>query len=274
MSVPYPSMSLEELALFNELLSARYGLHFADHKREILASRLAPRLRANHVQRFLDYYLLLQYDLEREQDHLVRAVTNNESYFFREVAQLEALQNVTLPAASGRRGLRILSAGCSAGEEPYTLRIFDLDRRLGGAFDPARIDALDIDTERLAMAAAARYRPGSLRALTDPQIDRYFEPDDEAWKLRASFRFDTHFHHGNLVDRSSLPDEPYDVVFCRNVLIYFEEGALKRVIENFGRLVRPGGLLFLGHAESIIGLTKTFVAERLSSCIAYRRSET
>ncbi len=267
-------MTLEELALLNELLTQRYGLHYAEHKREILASRLAPRLRANHLNRFLDYYLLLSYNLAREQEHLVRSITNNETYFFREVSQLEALQGVDLLERS-RRPLRILSAGCSSGEEPYTLRIFDRSQRFGGGFEPARIEALDIDTERLDQAKAAWYRSSSLRSLDQEQIERYFLTKDGGFALRAPYRDDVRFRPGNLVDRPSLTqsDQPYDVIFCRNVLIYFEEGALRRAIDNFATLIRPGGLLFLGHAESIIGLTKQFQAERLGACIAYRRSE-
>lgn len=267
-------MSLEELALLNELLTQRYGLHFAEHKRDILASRLAPRLRANHLNRFLDYYLLLTCDLAREQEHLIRSITNNETYFFRETSQLEALQDTDLSLPS-RRSLRILSAGCSSGEEPYTLRIFDRGRRFGGGFEPARIDALDIDSERLDQARDAVYRATSLRSLDPEQIDRYFVPDGDHFTLRVPYRHDVSFRHGNLVDHASMMPpghEPYDVIFCRNVLIYFEEGALRRAIQNFARMTRPGGLLFLGHAESIIGLTNDFSAERVGACIAYRRS--
>ncbi len=177
-------MSLEELALLNELLTQRYGLHFAEHKRGILASRLAPRLRANHLKRFLDYYLLLTCELAREQEHLIRSITNNETYFFRETSQLDALRETDLSPAS-RQPLRILSAGCSSGEEPYTLRIFDRERRFGGGFEPAQIDALDIDTERLDQAGEAVYRHSSLRSLEPDQIDRYFVSEGNNFTLRV-----------------------------------------------------------------------------------------
>lgn len=272
-----PSLSLEELALFNELFSNRFGLYFPDHKREILESRLLPRLRANHLQRFMDYYLLLQYDLDRELDPLVRAITNNESYFFRETAQFEALQGEELAKlrAGGVPGrLRMLSAGCSSGEEPYTLNTF-LRRALFGLVADAAlaIEGIDIDTERLAMAQEAVYRLASLRTLADEQISRYFQRRaDESFELKPPFRQGVTFREGNILKLDSFrPPAPYDVVFCRNVLIYFSEPALKAAIENFAQIVRPGGLLFLGHSESIIGLTKAFQAERLGQCIAYRK---
>ncbi len=271
------SLSLEELALFNELFSQRFGLFFPDHKREILESRLLPRLRANHLQRFMDYYLLLQYDLKRELDPLVRAITNNESYFFRETAQFEALQGEELHAlrSGGVPGrLRLLSAGCSSGEEPYTLNIYLRRALFGQAADEAlAVDAIDIDTERLDMARDALYRLSSLRTLNEEQIGRYFvRHDDEVFELRPPFRQGVGFTEGNILDLDTFrPAAPYDVVFCRNVLIYFSEPALKTAIGNFAEIVRRGGLLFLGHSESIIGLTKAFQAERLGQSIAYRK---
>jgi len=273
------SLTTEELALFNELFASRFGLHFPEHKLEILESRLLPRLRANHVQRFMDYYLLLQYDLARELDPLTRAITNNESYFFRETAQFEALDGKRLDelCQGGRPGrLRFLSAGCSSGEEAYTLNIIARAFPATLGQDTLRIDGIDLDSERIEMARRALYRPTSLRALTPAQTDRYFaRRHAEGFELRTTFRRGVDFHAGNILDRSSFPrPEPYDAIFCRNVLIYFSEPALKSAIESFARAVRPGGLLFLGHSESIIGLTQAFQAERLGQSIAYRRKDT
>ncbi len=268
----------EELALFNEFLSSKFGLIFPEHKREILASRLEPRLRCHHVHRYIDYYLLLQYDLERELDPLTRAVTNNESYFFRELTQLEALrgERVAELMTGGVRGeLRVLSAGCSSGEEPYSINILVRGAALGLLADNLRIDAIDLDSERLSMARQAIYRQHSLRALSEQQIGRYFiRREPEVFELRKTYRRGVRFAHGNIVDpRTWRGKTPYDVVFCRNVLIYFSETALKAAIDTFTRLIRPGGLLFLGHSESIIGLTQAFQVERLDQCIAYRRAD-
>ena len=271
-----PSLSLEELALFNELLSNRFGLHFPEHKREILESRLVSRLRANHLQRFLDYYLLLQYDFDRELDALTSAITNNESYFFRETTQFEALRGQVLASlrrtAEGR--IRFLSAGCSSGEEPYTLNIFLLERIPEATRTMHRIDAIDLDRERLSMAEQGVYRHSALRALDEEKRQRYFiQHGPESYELREQYRRGVNFRLGNILELDSAVSGPYDVVFCRNVLIYFAEPALKAAIENFAHIVRPGGLLFLGHSESIIGLTQSFQAERLGTCIAYRRKD-
>ncbi|MEM1177695.1 MAG: protein-glutamate O-methyltransferase CheR [Acidobacteriota bacterium] len=273
---PTPSLSLEELALFNELLSSHFGLHFPEHKREILESRLLPRLRANHLQRFLDYYLLLQYDYDREINALTSAITNNESYFFRETSQFECLSGQVL--AELRRGnegrIRFLSAGCSSGEEPYTLNIFLLERLPEASTVMHRIDAIDLDHDRLDLAQQGLYRHSALRTLDDAQKKRYFiEHGPESYELKEHYRRGVNFRPGNILKLGTAVSGPYDVVFCRNVLIYFSEPSLKQAIENFAKIVRPGGLLFLGHSESIIGLTHSFQAERLGTCIAYRRKD-
>lgn len=269
-------MSIEELALFNELISNHFGIHFPEHKREILETRLIPRLQANQVRRFIDYYLLLQYDLEREREALTQAITNNESYFFRETPQFDALDATLLDslAAGGSRGqLRVLSAGCSSGEEPYSLNIV-LRQPVRGVRGDLTIDAYDLDRSHLAKARRAVYRPNSLRALSNQEARRYFiSRDDGEFELRSRFRDGVTFHHGNLLDPTTLEGRSFDIVFCRNVLIYFTERAMLAAIENFTHKVRPGGLLFLGHSESIIGMHAKFQAERVGQCIAYRRVE-
>lgn len=270
-------MSSEELALLNEFFTSRFGLYFPEHKREILESRLQPRLRANRVHRFIDYYLLLQYDADQEIAHLTQAITNNESYFFREIGQFEALDHTRIEELqnSGQsKGLRLLSAGCSSGEEPYTLNIF-LRGLPNLRHDLLRIDAIDLDSERLTMARRGIYRSGSLRTLSPSQIRKYFiEHDPESFELRPAHREGVVFNSGNIVDISTYPAHThYDAIFCRNVLIYFSENSIQATIDNFARVMRPGGLLFLGHSESIIGLTTAFQAERLGQCIAYRRKD-
>lgn len=270
------TLSLEDLALFNELLTQRFGLHFPEHKREILESRLMPRLRANHLTRFSDYYLLLQYDLQREVDALTQAITNNESYFFREINQFEVLEGELLKGLleGGRADrLRVLSAGCSSGEEPYSLNIF-LRRKPGLSGAKLDIHAIDIDVHRLEQARRAIYRPSSLRSLQQDQIDRFFvEHSSTKFELRARHREGVSVKRGNILRADTLGAAgSYDIVFCRNVLIYFSDPALKVAIDHFARVVRAGGLLFLGHSESIIGLTPLFQAERLGTTIAYRRA--
>jgi len=271
------AMTAEEHLLLNEVIERQFGLSFAPAKKEFLESRLKPRLASLHLRRFIDYYLLLQYDLNGELEHLARLITNNETYFFREIYQFEGLfadgLDVLRKAGWSNGELRVLSAGCSSGEEPYTLNLY---ARNAAARVPAlktTIDAFDIDADRLRMAREAVYGVGSLRSTTDDQKAQYFsEFTTDRWQLRRTYREGVSFGPGNILDIASFQKpKPYDVVFCRNVLIYFSEAAFQHAIANFARVLRPGGLLFLGHSESLIGKSDRFETVRLERCIAYRK---
>lgn len=269
------SMSQEEYLLLNELITQQFGITFPEHKREMLEARLRGRLRALHLPRFLDYYLQLQRDTNGERKKLAELVTNNETYFFREAQQFEALFDEVSRLASRGRVLRLLCAGCSSGEEPYSLAILGRQNavRLGGR--AVEVDAFDVDTGRIEMARRAEYGRSSLRSLAPEQVEHYFTPlEREHWSLRSPFREGVRFSWANILDPSTFPQTlPYDAIFCRNVLIYFSEAALRCAVNHFAAALRPGGLLFLGVAESIIGLSPYFETVRLSGAIAYRRVE-
>ncbi|MEM9293081.1 MAG: CheR family methyltransferase [Acidobacteriota bacterium] len=270
-------LTREEQALFNEVLSKEFGLYFPESKRQILESRLEPRVRELRLRRFFDYYLKVQVDLAQEAPYLVRLVTNNETYFFREKAQFEALFGPALQdwvAGAVTPGVvRILSAGCSSGEEPYTLNIYAKQARFRLGTTEIQVEAFDIDTERLHMARSGIYRERSLRAMSDELVERYFRTHDNGlWELKPAFRRGVNFREGNIITSDAYRTSVgYDAIFCRNVLIYFSEVALHQAIENFASALRPGGLLFLGHSESIIGLSRHLETVRLDNCIAYRK---
>jgi chemotaxis protein methyltransferase CheR len=268
-------MTPEEHLLLNEVIERQFGLSFAPAKKEFLESRLRPRLQSLHLRRFIDYYLLLQVDLDSELEHLARLVTNNETYFFREVYQFEGLfgEGVGELRRAGWSGgeLRMLCAGCSSGEEPYTLNIYARQAAVLAA--RSTIDAFDIDVDRLKMAREAVYGVGSLRSTTEGQRTQYFNGfAADRWQLRRPNREGVSFAYGNILDLDSFRrQEPYDVIFCRNVLIYFSEAAFQHAVANFAKALRLGGLLFLGHSESLIGRSDRFETVRLERCIAYRK---
>jgi chemotaxis protein methyltransferase CheR len=270
------SMSQEEYLLLNELITQQFGITFPEHKREMLEARLRSRLHALHLPRFLDYYLQLQRDPNGERKKLAELVTNNETYFFREAQQFEAFFDEAARLAGRGRTLRVLCAGCSSGEEPYTLAIHGRQNAacLGGK--TVEIDAFDVDAGRIEMARRAEYGRTSLRSLTNQQVEHYFTPvERERWSLRSPFREGVRFAWGNILDPATFPlAAAYDAIFCRNVLIYFSEAALRSAVRHFASALRPGGLLFLGVAESIIGLSDQFETVRLRRAIAYRRGET
>ncbi len=267
----------EEFYSLNEFIEAHFGLTFAEHKRGILAGKLRPRIRALHLTSFKDYYLRLQANLDDEVALLAVLVTNNETYLCRERNHFDALlsegipmlrQNLVVPGS-----LRVLCAGCSSGEEPHTMNFYlrRADVRLGG-LEP-HVDAFDIDSTRVEMARGGSYRTRSVREMTEEQIRRYLtQTEPDRYEVKSLYRKGVTFSSGNIVDVSSFRHPlAYDVLFCRNVLIYFSDRALRAAIDNFGTVLRPGGLLFLGHSESIIGLSSRFETVHLGRSIVYRK---
>jgi chemotaxis protein methyltransferase CheR len=277
-----PRLSTDEHELLNEFFSVRFGIHYPLQKREILELRLMPRLQALGLSSFIDYFFYLTSgrngDEEAELEHLISVITNNESYFFRETHQFEACIGHGIGELKQqmptRTDLKIMCAGCSTGEEPYTLNIFLFENRhkLGG-LKPV-IDAIDIDKEAIRIALRAEHGRNSLRVLDEGQVTRYFRPIGEGrHELRAPWRRGIRFATGNLLGDGKVGfPQAYDVIFCRNVLIYFTESKLDAAIQNFATWLRPGGLLFLGHSESIIGRSEHFEVVRFGNSIAYRRA--
>ncbi|MBI4952156.1 MAG: protein-glutamate O-methyltransferase CheR [Myxococcales bacterium] len=272
-----PSIKPYELTLLDAFIARHLGLHFAEHRRDVLVSRLGKRVESLRLSSFMDYYLLLELEPNGELSELARILTNNETYFFRETQQFDALFGPGLDAlragATALPKLRLLSAGCSSGEEPYSLGIFARENlhRMWGT--EVQIDAFDIDEERLEVAARGTYAKAALRNLTPEQCGAYFENlGAERYRLKPGYRQGVRFAPGNIVALASYArGAPYDAVFCRNVLIYFSEASLRLATSNFARVLRPGGLLFLGHSESIIGLSDDFEPMRLDDHIVYRR---
>lgn len=277
--IPSP-LTEEEHLLLNEVISSSFGISFPEHKRPVLEARLRPRLIALRMHRFMDYYLHLQCDHDSERLRLAELVTNNETFFFRETHHFDALfESIADGKGSGPVAgeLKVLCAGCSSGEEPYSLGILARQNQVRLAGVRFAIDAFDIDRNRIEMARLAEYGKSSLRSLEPDQIERLFTPAppnglQERWTLRPGYRSPVRFSWGNILDLSSFRGAaPYDAVFCRNVLIYFSEVALYNAVQHFAQVLRPGGLLFLGSSESIIGLTDRFETLRLHQSIAYRR---
>ena len=272
------ALSDEEFLLLNEVIEQNFGICFVEQTRRILEARLTPRLRQLQLATFMDYYLLLQTNGHGEIRQLARLATNNETYFFREPYQFEALFNggieLLKPGLAVPGTIRVLCAGCSSGEEPYTIKIFSTEHQRVLTSLTLRVDAFDIDDDRLDIAKRADCRPRSLRDMSQDQIDRYLdETGEDRFTVKPEYRVGVNFSYGNIVEVSTFRNPlPYDVVFCRNVLIYFSDATLRRAIDNFAQVLRPGGLLFLGHSETIIGLTARFETVRVNNVIAYRRT--
>nr|WP_246495202.1 CheR family methyltransferase [Ameyamaea chiangmaiensis] len=229
------------------------------------------------------YGRLLDHDAQgAEWRALESLITIRETFFFRDAAQFEALEHVILPRLlrerAAARTLRIWSAGCSNGAEPYSLAI--LVRRLldsGLVADAARwtVDILGTDLSQFALSEARGhvFRPWSLRGLTREQISRWFErvPGEQLWRLRDRFADMVRFEHGNLLDViHPCPKGPtFDLILCRNVLIYFTPARVADIVEGLASRLAPSGWLMLGHAEAGVAADRLAV-ERFAGAQAYR----
>lgn len=257
-------------------------MHFDDSSQFVFERRLRDRLRQVGVADFSAYYQYLCFHPQRaeELDEAIDALVTNETYFFREEYQLRAFRNELLPRLheqarrANRRRLVIWSAGCSTGEEVYTLAILVLESGLFEGWD-LRVFGNDISKRVLHVARRGIYAPHSFRAMP-PAYEAYFEPDSSVVpngrRVSARVRSLCQFGHFNLLERSRASIiGRVDAIFCRNVLIYFDAESRKRVIDSFYERLLPGGYLMLGHSESLLNLSTAFELAHLSSDMVYRR---
>lgn len=250
-----------EFAALRDMIRDRFGIAYDDQKRFLLLSRLSTRLAKRGFETYGAYVAFLRADPRREDEwnDLSAVLTNNETYFFRERAQVKALCGPILDEflARGPR-LRLWSAACSSGEEPYSLAISLLET---GKIAPENVTirATDISPRVLDLADKAFYRTLSFRATEPEMIRKWFAPQGEGFVVNEGVRRLVRFGRLNLLDAKAVAAEgPFDAIFCRNVLIYFDKPTQKRVVEAFAAALRPGGYLFLGHAESLFHLTDRY----------------
>ncbi len=265
--------------LLTDLLEDRFGLNFAGARQELLEGRLRPRLEALHLDGLRAYYHFLRAHPSREEEftELSRRITNNETYFFRETAHFEAIIARIIPALGVElraRPLRILSAACSSGEEPYSLAIRLVDAGLELSGIRWEIDACDLSPARLETARSAVYDGMSFRATDDATRERCFRRHEGKWQLKDRYRRGVRFFHANLAaPLSGLGWGGYDVILCRNMLIYFSDAAFDRLISRFAQQLVPGGYLFLGHAESLFERSVEFESVQFAETMGYRKRE-
>ena len=263
--------------LLRDAIYRRSGLWFSDSSKYLLQKRLSPRARDLNFDSFQKYYYFLQYDprAEGEFDEIYDVVTTKETYFFRESSQMTAFVEEIVPDLLSRKGvrkIRVWSAGCSTGEEAYSIAILLQEAHL---FDRVSFEifASDISQQVLVRARKGQYREASFR-VTDPNIrDKYFTREaDGSWRIHDDIRNRVSFGRLNLYDepRVSLLGA-IDVVFCRNVIIYFDDASKRTVIGSFFNRIVDGGYLLLGHSESLISLSTQFKLRHLKNDMVYQK---
>jgi chemotaxis protein methyltransferase CheR len=274
---PAPAITASEFHRFRELVHAQTGISLNDSKRQMVNSRLGRRLRFWGYRTFSEYWEHL-HRRDRGGDELVRlinAITTNKTDFFREAAHFACLRSTVLPeliARSGPRRLRIWSAGCSSGQEAYSIAV----TLLAGLPRPTgwdlRILASDIDTDVLAAGKAGVYPVESTASVPAPLHPQLFEASGsgETVRVRDAVRRLVAFRRINLHAAPWPIRTLFDCIFCRNVVIYFDKDLQTRLVGRLVDYLQPGGYLFLGHSESLLGLR---VGLRHVANTVYRKPE-
>jgi chemotaxis protein methyltransferase CheR len=285
-----------EMRLLQTLVYQECGMYFDARRTHFLQDRLQRRLRECRIDSFYNYYrLLISAEGKQELAQLLENLTVNETSFFRNKAQLDLFHKSILDEvirrkqSAGDHYLRIWSAGCSTGQEPYTIAMLVADAlayhqlRTQHSLDtswpkplippPWRVEipASDINYTVLRAGQEAIYNEHQMASVDYSYRLRYFDKVGERYAIKKSIKEIVHFDFHNL--KTEFVPQRNDVIFCRNVMMYFDEAEQKRLIEKFYRCLRPGGYLLVGHAESLLGLTNKFTMVYRDSGTAYRSTE-
>lgn len=275
------SMTPDQFKRMAKIIYDRSGIHFPDNKKYVIESRLSHRLGELELEDFDQYIAYLTmgpYQMDEFQEMFNR-ITINETSFFRNEAQLDVFEKVILPQLledrSSTKRLRIWSAACSSGEEPFTLAML-IHRSLGVRLADWRIEILgsDISEKALGIAQSGVYSNYAVRTTPKLMLDRYFKEDGRNFILSDDIRSMVSFERHNLKDTMAAKRHgTWDIIFCRNVLIYFDDAMKKGVISMFDNQLAKDGTLFIGHSERISNLTERFTQLDIPQGFCYQKCE-
>ncbi len=277
-----PSLMTDEtFRLLRDFIYEHSGIYFSDAKKTQLENRLTLRLKATNLGDFDKYYYLLKYDpqADRELRCLFDSVTTNETSFFRSPPQIQSFQEKALPEIMARREeqgekiLRLWSAGCSTGDEPYTMGIVTkelLQERL--AQWDVKIWGSDISEKALKSARAATYSEYTLRSVPPEIKKKYFIAERSQYRVVDEIRTLVELQCLNFNDSKRVRlMRGFDIIFCRNVLIYFDDAAKKRFVSQLYDNLNPGGYLFIGHSESLHNISRAFKLVHFPGALGYKK---
>lgn len=271
------TLTADELTRLSNFVYRRTGMLFEEKKRYYIDRRVADRIKVTGSRTFSDYYGLLR-DNDQEAQELINSFTVNETYFYREEHQLRCLSRSLLPEVVRGRGpgelVRIWSMPCSTGEEPYSVALWLLENWAMVDVYNIEIVGSDIDTLAIGAALDGRYGKRALAKLPPEVLDTYFEDEvDGERMIIQDIKESVHFTRANLVDRYSVAEQGrFDIIFCRNLLIYFDESSREAAADNLHDALLPGGFLCLGHTESMSRISSRFTSRRFEDAIVYERS--
>jgi len=255
------TLSTEEFNKLRDLIYDRFGIHLTDAKRSLLISRLQAVLKRLHLNSFEEYYQYLVKDESLSAlDELVNRVSTNFTYFYREEKHFEYFQRVFLPhwerVLNERKSkdIRIWVAGCASGEEPYTLMMLmkEYFKQNYSLWD-AGILATDISQKALSFAEVGIYPEDRLHKLPETLKSRFFKPNSvgDSYEISADVKKEVTFRRFNLMNDVFPFKKKFQAIFCRNVMIYFDQPTREKLVRKYADLLEDGGMLFIGHSETL-----------------------
>ncbi len=271
-----PAVDDEDCRKIGEFLYRRTGMVLPRHP-DYIIRRVIDRMQATATTSFDQYLARLRADFDDEIEHFINAFTINETYFYREEYQLRCLTTDLLAQCIATKPsgapVRIWSIPCSTGEEPYSIAMWLLDTWPAVDSYDVEIIGSDIDTRVLEAARAGQYGQRALMRLPKATIARYFETiDDQTWRIIADLRQSIGFSATNVVAATEVRQlGRFDVIFCRNMLIYFDDASRRIAAENLYESLVPGGFICLGHTESMSRISPLFEVQRYADAVVYQR---
>lgn len=274
-------ISDEEFLQLRDFIYQVCGIFIAENRKYLVENRLSNRIKELNLKSYSEYYNFLRFDNSRKEElnRLFEVVTTNETSFFRNPPQLKVFQDYVLKEVidecrkTGRKRLRIWSAGCSTGEEPYTLAIilYEVLKSEIRSWD-IKITANDLSEAVLAAARRGIYNEYALRTTPPEIVSAYFTKDGNVYKIKPELKQLVSFGQINLSDKEQLRRvEKSQIVFCRNVIIYFDDDMKRKVISAFYDNLEPNGMLLIGHSESLHNISRAFKPEHHTGTIVYRK---
>ena len=272
-----PEVTEEELRKVSDFLYRRTGMLFTETKRYYVQRRIADRMTFLRIGSVTTYFGYLRGDVDGEIEKFINAFTVNETYFYREEHQLRCLStdllNERVRAKKPGETLRVWSVPCSTGEEPYSIAMWLLENWPEVDVQDIEIVGSDIDTECLAAARQGEFGQRALMRLSADLIGKYFETvGTDRWRIVSDLRQSVQFSAVNLMQGAQTRQHgKFDVIFCRNVLIYFDDASRRLAAENLFESLEPGGFICLGHTESMSRISPLFEVRRFADAIVYQR---
>lgn len=275
-----PKLSPETFNLLRDIIYRKCGIFFAENKRYLLETRLARRLEERNLKTFEDYYYYLTYDQnkERELTSVVNAIVTNETSFFRDIMQLEAFRRGVVPKVvedktkAGNRSLKVWSAACSTGEEPYTLAMMLMEEGLQLKGWGLEVLGTDICDNVLRSAESAVYEKYSLRNTPEVYLKKYFAGAGESYTISKRVQELVKLKKVNLIDSmETRMIRGMDIIFCRNVLIYFDDASKKKAVTHLYDSLNKGGYLFVGFSETLHNITRLFKPVSIERSVVYQK---